>query len=133
MELNSAVSGVTSNLVLRALDASALRHYALASNIANASNEAYPALRVNFEEQLGLLREQLLQRTDEATARRALGTVQPRIEPEPNNGVPGTYRKIQLDAEIAKMMQNTVYYQALLAAHGKNGSIVRMAIKEGRI
>ncbi len=132
MELNSAVSGVTPNLVLRALDASALRHFALASNIANASNEAYPALRVNFEEQLGLLREQLLQRTDEAAARRALAAVQPRIEPEPSV-MPGGYRKIQLDAEIAKMTQNAVYYQALLAAQGKNGSILRLAIREGRV
>ncbi len=130
--MNSAVSGVTPNLVLRALDASALRHFALASNIANASNEAYPALRVNFEEQLGLLREQLLQRTDEAAARRALAAVQPRIEPEPSV-MPGGYRKIQLDAEIAKMTQNAVYYQALLAAQGKNGSILRLAIREGRV
>lgn len=131
MELNSAVSGVTPNLVLRALDASALRHFALASNIANASNEAYPALRVNFEEQLGLLREQLLQRTDETAARRALAAVQPRIEPEAG-AMPGGYRKIQLDAEIAKMTQNAVYYQALLAAQGKNGAILRLAIREGR-
>lgn len=115
-------------LVMRALDAATLRHAATASNIANASNRNYQPLRVDFEQQLVLARSELLRRDDDAAARRALQNVQPRLESDAF----GTARKVQLDEEVAKMMQNTVYYQALLTAKGKHSAILRTAIREGR-
>lgn len=115
-------------LVMRALDAATLRHAATARNIANASNPNYQPLRVDFEQQLVLARSELLRRDDDAAARRALQNVQPRLETD----ALGTARKVQLDEEVAKMMQNTVYYQALLTAKGKHSAILRTAIREGR-
>ena len=130
MDTGNFLVGVTSDMLLRSLDAAALRHNVLAANVANASNLQYQPLRVSFEEQLRLQQAQLLQRTDPAAARRALTSVRPEVEPDP------VYRDsaehVRLDAEVSKLMQNAVYYEALLAAMNKNGSILRMAIREGR-
>lgn len=127
-EMNAVMGSATAALVLRGLDAAAMRHTALASNIANVSNPSYQPLRVNFEEQLTMLRSELLQRDDNTAVQRALGSVHAQIESD----AAGIAHKIQLDAEISKMMQNAVYYQALLTAQGKNSSIIGMAIRGGR-
>lgn len=130
-ELTAVTSSATSALVLRGLDAAALRHMAVASNIANVSNTQYQPLRVNFEEQLTMLRGELLRRGDDGAVHRALGSVAARIESDMSHAGEVAH-KIQLDEEISKMMQNAIYYQSLLAAMSKNGSIVRMAINGGR-
>jgi flagellar basal-body rod protein FlgB len=130
MEIGNFMVGITQDLVTRALDAAALRHNVLASNIANASNPEYAPMRVNFEEQLQLLRADLLRRTDAAEVRPALAGVEPRIEADP--AYAGSSDQIRLDAEISKMMQNAVYYQSLLTAMSKGGSIMRLAVREGR-
>ena len=124
------VNSLTSNLVLRALDAATLRHATQAQNISNASIPGYQPLRVNFEQQLTMARSQLLGRDDDAGAKRALNSLQARIEQLPSASVDGT-DIIKIDEEIAKMMQNAVYYQSLLTALDKNGSILRMAIRGG--
>jgi len=123
-------SSLTSSLVMRALDAATLRHAAQAQNISNAATPGYRPLQVNFEQQLTMARSQLLARDDESASRRALNSVQPRIEELPATTVNGN-DTIKIDAEVAKMMQNAVYYQSLLTALGKNGSILRMAVRGG--
>ena len=126
----SIIGSLTASLVEKSLDAASLRHAALAQNIANATTAGYQPLRVDFEEQLAMARHDVLDRGDEAGARRAVESLHPEIGPAPADAAGGD--KIKLDVEIAKMMQNTVYYQSLLTAMSKNGSIVRMAVREGR-
>jgi len=121
---------LTSSLVTRVLDAATLRHAAHAQNISNAAIPGYRPLQVNFEQQLTMARSQLLARNDESGSRRALDSVQPRIEELAATTQDGT-DTIKIDAEVAKMMQNAVYYQSLLTALGKNGSILRMAVRGG--
>lgn len=130
MEIGNFMVGITQDLVSRALDAAALRHNVLASNVANASNPEHVPMRVNFEEQLQLLRTDLLRRTDAAAVRPALAGVEPRIEADP--AYTGGSEQLRLDAEISKMMQNTVYYQSLLTAMSKSAAIMRLAVREGR-
>lgn len=134
MDTGNFMVGITQDLTLRALDVAVLRHSVLASNIANASNPQYTPLRVSFDEQLQLLRADLLRRNDAAGVRQALAGVEPRVEADPaysGSGVSSS-EQVRLDAEISKMMQNAVYYQSLLTAISKNGSIMRMAVREGR-
>ena len=125
------LGSLTSSLLLKALDAASLRHAVLAQNIANATTPGYQPLRVNFEEQLAMARSDVLDRANDAGARRAVESLRPGIEASPAVNTNGD-GIIKLDAEIAKMMQNAVYYQSLLTAMSKNGSIVRMAVREGR-
>jgi flagellar basal-body rod protein FlgB len=125
----SGISGIlnsaTSDLVLRALDAGAMRHAVHAANIANASVEGYQPLRLDFEDQLAAARTALLSR-DDSVAKSAVSQLEPQVAPD------GAQRPVQLDRETALMMENSVRYQALLGALGKGSSLVRLAIREGR-
>jgi flagellar basal-body rod protein FlgB len=124
-ELSAVGGSFTGDLILRALDAASLRHAALSANVANATTEDYRPLRVSFEDQLAAARNALLSR-DETVSRRALDSLQPRIEA----GDP--LRRIHLDQEMSALMQNALRYQALLTAMSKNGAILRAAVHEGR-
>lgn len=111
-----------------ALNAALARHNAVATNIANANNENYRPLRLQFDEQLALFQNRLVDgRYDASNSRllQSLGSSVALIE-DP------TAAKVQLDVETARMVQNAVHYQALLAAHGKLNAIIRMAISGGR-
>ncbi len=124
-EIAGILNNPTTELVLHALDASVLRHAVHAANIANASVEGYQSLEVSFEEQLAGARTALLSR-DDSTARRAIASLEAQVRPDP------TERPVQMDREVALMMENAVRYQALLAALGRSGALVRLAIREGR-
>jgi flagellar basal-body rod protein FlgB len=123
--IHGILSGATSDLVLRALDLAVVRHAVHSANIANASVEGYRPLRVEFEEQLAAARSALLGR-DDASAQRAAVSLEPQV-------VTGAEAQpVQLDREVALMMENSVHYQALVGALGKNGAMLRLAIREGR-
>jgi flagellar basal-body rod protein FlgB len=124
-EISGILNSATGDLVLRALDAGVARHAVHAANVANASVEGYRPLRLEFEDQLAAARSALLSR-DEAVAKRAVAQLEPRVAPDAGA------REVQLDREVALMTENSVRYQALLGALGKNGALLRMAIREGR-
>ena len=123
--IHGILAGATSDLVLRALDAAVVRHAVHSANIANASVEGYQPLRVDFEDQLAAARSALVGR-DDAAAQRAAASLEPQVVPEVDA------QPVQLDREVALMMENSVRYQALLSALGKNGALLRLAIREGR-
>jgi len=106
-----------------ALDAAALRHETIASNIANINTPGYMPLRVNFEEQLTAAGGA------EANAEK-LQNVTPFLELEPakNQLTP----QVALDMEVVKLNMNTLHYQALLRAASKYMSIMNIAIADGR-
>ncbi len=124
-EISGILNNPTTELVLRALDVGVLRHAVHAANIANASVEGYHPLQVSFEDQLAAARTALLGR-DDAAARRAIDSLEAQVRPDP------TDRPVQADREVALMMENAVRYEALLAALGKSGALIRLAIREGR-
>lgn len=124
------VSGLTLDLAHRALDAATLRHAAYSKNVANASIPEYQPLRVSFEDQLSLVRSDILGRRNDGNAQRALASIEPRVEQGALTS-DSTDEKVRLDMEVANMMQNAVWYQSLLTALGKSNGILRMAIRGG--
>jgi len=119
---------VTSALVQLALDAATLRHQATANNLANIHSVDYQPQRLNFEEQLSALRQAVATHAPVALA--AVEQVRPFIE---TNGVRGDGNVAQMiDMEVVKLAQNTVHYQALIKALDKRGTILAMAVNEGR-
>ena len=124
-EIAGILNSATADLVLRALDAGAMRHAVHAANIANASVAGYQPLRVEFEDQLDAARAALLERND-AVVQRTAAQLEPQVTAD------AAQDTVQIDRETALMMENSVRYQALLGALGKQGSIVRIAIREGR-
>jgi len=99
-----------------ALDAAALRHRAIAHNLANLGSENYVPLRVSFEEQLGAARDARL--------------AKPQLVQELERGIGP--RPQDVDSEMVKLAQNTVHYQALTRALGRHYAILRETISEGR-
>ncbi len=115
IELSAITGGLTSDLVTLALDAASIRHSAIASNIANVNTEGFRPLQVRFDEQVGLWRDQLVSGRDDPATLRALTDLRASLSYAPVAAEP-TARQVQLDEEIAKLVRNTVNYQALLTA-----------------
>lgn len=112
----------TLQLLSRALDAGALRHQAIAQNIANANVTGAQATRVQFEELL----EQVQGALAAGRAFKAEDVPPPRVVSE------GGGRAIALDEEMAALSSNGMQYQALLRALGRQLSILTIAVQEGR-
>ncbi len=115
------IDPATLQLVSRALDAGALRHQAIAQNIANANVAGAKASRVQFEELLGNIP------TDLAAGRgfKAEDVPAPQV-------VTAAGRPIALDDEMAALSSNSLQYQALLKAMSRQLSILSVAVQEGR-
>lgn len=128
--ITAIADNTTSMLVSLALDAAASKHLAIAQNIANVNNEGYRPMRVDFDRQVALYKDELLTRNDDAISRRLLETL--RAATTVSQVPESAAEKVQLDVEVAKMTRNAVHYQALLAARGKMASLISLAINGGR-
>jgi flagellar basal-body rod protein FlgB len=112
------IHGAGTALARLALDAAALRHQAIAHNLANLHSEDYVPLGVSFESQL---------RSFGGSARAA--PAQPRLVPEYERGTGP--RPQDVDTEMVQLAQNTIHYQALLRALGVQMAILGEAIAGG--
>lgn len=119
---------VTKALVLLALDAAALRHQAIAHNLANVHSAGHAPLKVNFEAQLQHLRQQAA--AGRPLAADALAGIGAFIEPDPTP-LAGSAASM-IDQQMVQLAQNALHYQALLRALDKQGAILRVALNEGR-
>ena len=127
--MTDAISGATTQALVLALDASSLRHQAIANNIANANTPGYIPLRVNFEEQLGAFRQAAA--GSDSDARDSLRGVHGFIEQDVVSSGAGA-ANVMLDMEVVKLNQNVVHYETLLRGLNKQMSIISMAINEGK-
>ena len=125
------LGGVTAQLVSLALDASVLRHQAIANNIANSNNPGYAPIKVSFEDQLSSAIEAVKDGRGEALLTSHLENIKPYLVEDDRAESAGN-SKILLDMEMAKLAQNVVHYQALIKGMTKNMSIVSSAINGGR-
>lgn len=116
------IDPTTLQLVGRALDAGALRHQAIAQNIANANVSGALAQRVQFEELLGAVQADL-------AAGRPL---QVQDIPEAIVSTDGPEHPIALDEQMAALSSNSLQYQALLRAVGRHLGILGIAAQEAR-
>lgn len=124
----SIIDNNTIALLNLALDATTMRHQAIAHNIANAGTPGYRPIGVNFEAQLAQAREAAERQPDRPLA--SLGTFQPVFELLPPNAFGDT--AVSLDMEIAKLSENTLHHEALLKALSRQFSIIGSAINEGK-
>jgi flagellar basal-body rod protein FlgB len=111
-----AIQGTATQLAKLALDAAALRHQAIAHNIANLHSEGYVPQGVSFDAQLA--------------ARRGAQAPKPALVEEAWRGAGP--RPAEVDREMLALSQNTIHYQALVRAYSRQLSILSSAIGEGR-
>jgi flagellar basal-body rod protein FlgB len=121
--MGNTTEAVTSAVLKLAMDGAALRHQALASNIANAQTPGYAPLKVSFESELGRARERIAAGENAATV---LADAAPEMSDEDAGaGAP-------VDMQVAELAQNVVQYQALLKGWSKRMAILSAAINEGK-
>ena len=116
------IDPATLQLVSKSLDASALRHQAIAQNIANASVKGAKPVRVQFEELLGPLRAEL----EAGHSINADAVPTARLVTEMGD------HPISLDEEMASLSSNSMQYQALLRAMNRHLGILSVAVQDGR-
>lgn len=131
MEIDPTGSGLTSRLVMMALDGAMARHSAIALNLANASTEGYRPMATRFDEVLEQLRGRVTRAGQEVAVRQTAEQLHRQATEVPLT-VSTTQAAVQLDEEMAKLARNSLQYQSVLTAHNKSMSILRQAIKEGR-
>lgn len=124
------LGGATSELARLALDAAWLRHQVIANNIANVNTPGYVAKKVDFEEHLAKFLTPLGE-LNESAFRHELESLKAFVD-EGHAVVPSGGEEVSLDKEMVMLTENVLRYQALLDALSKRGSIMQMAIKEGR-
>jgi flagellar basal-body rod protein FlgB len=122
--MGNTTEAVTSAVLKLAMDGAALRHQALASNIANAQTPGYAPLKVSFESELGRARARL-------AAGENAATVLADAAPEMSEGDTGA-GALPVDMQVAELAQNVVQYQALLKGWSKRMAILSAAINEGK-
>lgn len=122
--MGNTTEAVTSAVMKLAMDGAALRHQALAANIANAQTPGYAPLKVSFEGELGRARERLAAGENAAAV---LADAAPEMtEGDATAGMP------PVDMQVAELAQNVVQYQALLKGWSKRMAILSIAINEGK-
>lgn len=124
----SLIENNTSALLSLALDAAVLRQQAIAQNIANANTPGYRPLGVTFEERLSEARSAVQQ--GQQVSLSSLADFRPTVDfvESSNQGDD----KVALDAEVAKLAENSLHHQTLLKALNRHFSILSTAINEGK-
>jgi flagellar basal-body rod protein FlgB len=134
MEKGDAViedlGGVTSQLISLALDAALVRHKVIANNIANVHTPGYQAKSLHFEKYLSGFISSLRNSEDSALIPRIESLKASLIEGGPM--VVSENETVELDREMLKLTENTLRYQAIVKAAGKQGDLLSMAINGGR-
>ncbi|ODB95133.1 flagellar basal-body rod protein FlgB [Candidatus Thiodiazotropha endoloripes] len=125
------IGGVTSQLVNLALDVASLRQQVIAHNIANANTPGYQPQKVSFE---NILEQASVLTLDTPTEQQLTHQLRS-IERKLHNGdliENINTDSISLDEQMVELTETVIQYKALLEARSKFGSLVKMAIKEGK-
>lgn len=134
------LEALTTRTIGVALDGLALRHQAIAANIANHATEGYVPVKVDFEAQLAAAvadahRNRLGTLPSAASAASSptassLSGLTPSLQPVlDEQGVPG---RVHLDTEVAEMSRNALQFQALARGLSRHFGILAMAASDGR-
>jgi flagellar basal-body rod protein FlgB len=125
------IGGVTSRLVSLALDVSSLRQQVIAHNIANANTPGFTPQKVNFEQLLE--NAELL--TSDQPADRELGSEINNLQQRLDRGElieSSEDETVSLDMEMVRLTENVLRYRAMLEGLSKRGSLIKLAISEGK-
>lgn len=120
-------------LLKRAMDARALRHRVLVSNIANLETPGFVPRAVRFQEELQRQLApggRLVRTHPRHLGAGGIGGFAPRIvaDPDPNPGNDGN--AVNVDREMARLAENTLMYNALAQILARKFRGLKEAIQE---
>lgn len=114
------MDAISSALIIKALDGLYQRQAYTAQNIANANSPGYVPVRVSFEDEL---------RAAAAQGLDAIARVEPDISPrEASSASP----EMRLDLELAEAAQTSMRWRALIDLLGRQISLERAVVTDGR-
>ncbi|MFO7172315.1 MAG: flagellar basal body rod protein FlgB [Bacillota bacterium] len=133
------------SILQRGLEAAAVRQAALAHNLANVNTPGYKALRVRFEEHLAAALEmsgtgeapRLPLRVTHPRHLRGRGAeaaleVRPQVVRDLSRSDRADGNNVDVEAEMAQMAANEIWYGALLRQLNDELARLRLAVTEGR-
>jgi len=134
--VRSILSSPTENVLEKALAASALRHKVISNNIANVNTPEFKRSDVLFEDRLAEALNPSKVEPARTHARhlagRSGGGFSPEIVTESNTSIRIDGNNVDIDAEMANLAKNNIYYDAVAKQLARYFSNLRSAISEGR-
>lgn len=125
------IGGVTSRLVTLALDISSLRQQLIAHNIANANTPGFTPQQVSFERLFEDANRIASDRSGDRELEDQIDMLQRRLE-QGELIESKEDESVALDMEMVKLTENVLRYRALLEGLAKRGSLIKLAVTEGR-
>lgn len=129
------VSDRTMDALALALNMRQMRQEVLASNIANDQTPGYKSKRLDFEEALSqaldLNRDRSMQVADSRhfnVGGGGLDSVKPEIYDDPNGIVSEDGNTVDRDAEMAKLAENKIMYDAAVQMLNKKLALMKYAV-----
>ena len=134
---------ITQVILAHTLDATALRHRAMANNIANVETPGYRRRQVNFESQLrdaldGPMKSEgsaagfMPSQTRRVWEEQAIENVAADITVDNASPVRENDNNVDIDREMASLAENTIRYEAVLQSLSIKSEMLKNAIHEGR-
>lgn len=135
--LESILSSAPSNILEKALAASALRQKMISNNIANVNTPGFKKSEVLFEDKLqeAMSQTQLpLVRTHDnhLDATNSSSNLTPSVMVDNTTSMRLDGNNVDIDKEMATLAKNSIYYNSVAQQLGKNYSMLLSAIKEGK-
>lgn len=119
--ISQAIFPNTIKFLERGLDASSLRNTVISDNLANVDTPGFKRSDVSFE---GILEDE--------TRRTTEGEWKPKVVADTTTSMRQDGNNVDIDAEMTKLAENTIYYEALIRQISSQFSALRSAITEGR-
>jgi flagellar basal-body rod protein FlgB len=119
---------LTTVVLTKSLDATGMRHRVIADNIANVETPGFTRSDVNFEAQL----QEALASSDPESAMRRVEDMAPEAEQDTLSPAGPNGNNVNIDKEMAGLTKNGLQYDAMVELLNLKGSMVRLAINEGK-
>ena len=126
----------TLDAISKSLDLRSERQNVISANIANAETPGYQSQRMDFEEALASaldLDDAPMVRTNpkHMTAAGEVGNVEGEIYNDPNNVVREDGNTVDRDAEMFKLAENQIQYNAAIELLKRKIGLIKYSINEG--
>jgi flagellar basal-body rod protein FlgB len=119
---------LTTSVLTKSLDATGMKHRVIADNIANVETPGFTRSDVNFEAQL----QEALASSDPESAMRQVDAMAPEVEQDTLSPAGPNGNNVNIDKEMAGLTKNNLQYDAMVELLNLKGSMVRLAINEGK-
>ncbi|HEY3265985.1 MAG TPA: flagellar basal body rod protein FlgB [Armatimonadota bacterium] len=123
------LTDITQDVLSSAMDAIALRGRAINNNIANVETPGYQRQDIAFE---AALRTALDTGQYDPEQQPDLATVVPAVVNDASSPARENGNNVDADAEMAKLAENTLRYQAIIEAMTSKNALLKTAIYEGK-